>query len=318
MKYEDKISRFFTWDIHYSCNYYCVYCFFAHKWQEMAKVNTYPGLDKWIDAWKSVFDRYGSCNIHITGGEPFSYPGIMDLCAALEKMHKLSFDTNLSFDPGELLAKLQHPERTGFSAAFHPDHAQIDVFIDKLSVLRSAGCRIGGMNFVAYPPNLERISDYARAASKAGFNITVMPFRGVYEGKEYPAAYTDRQKHLIRTLGQEEYDEKSEKACSDDNKHEPGEKVSDQMLEWYSKDGSREGMLCMMGQVYSKVHPDGNAHRCCMTWKNWGLLGNLLEGTFEFYDDPMPCLWAKCSCSSAMIVGEEKRWEEHWKGRRGE
>ncbi|MBN2407436.1 MAG: radical SAM protein [Elusimicrobia bacterium] len=305
------IKRFFTWDIHYDCRYRCEYCFFSGKWEELQKKNVYPGIEKWISVWDGIHGRYGSCHVHITGGEPFDYPGIFELTGAIAEKHTLGFDTNLSFDVGRFIKTVKNPEKIGFSNAFHPGYEDMGGYIDKLLKLRDAGCKVHGMNFVAYPPNLGKLAEYRRLAGEKGFNITVMPFRGEYAGREYPGAYTEEERMMIEGKNGSPGDKKEEGDTA------AGKPTRD-MLDWYGGDrNTREGKLCMMGQVYAKVHPDGNAHRCCMTWENWGLLGNMLEGTFSFYDGPRECPYAECSCPFAMIVGEERRWKDHWQNRTG-
>ena len=67
-----------------------------------------------------------------------------------------------------------------------------------------------------------------------------------------------------------------------------------------------------MGQMYTKILPNGNAYRCCLQ-KPEGLLGNLIDGTFKFYEEPKICVYDKCPCWVAMITNEEENWLFHWK-----
>jgi hypothetical protein len=71
------------------------------------------------------------------------------------------------------------------------------------------------------------------------------------------------------------------------------------------------GKPCRMGQMYTKIHSNGNAYRCCLI-KGPGLLGNLIDGTFALYEEPKSCSYDKCPCWVAMIVNEEKNWLFHW------
>ncbi|NLB35359.1 MAG: radical SAM protein [Elusimicrobia bacterium] len=295
---------FFTWDIHYDCNYRCPHCFFDGKWEELSKVNRYPGTDKWAEVWEDIYQRYGSCRLHITGGEPFVYPDIYRLSGELLKRHSIGFDTNLSLDVEKFLANIDKPEKVSFSASFHPLDTDADEFINKLISLRNAGCVTGGLNYVAYPPALKFLSSFEKKAREAGFEVTVIPYRGPWEDRNYPEDYTPEER--LR-LWNEKPREENKDTSSDPTKT---------MLKWYGSDkNSREGLPCRMGEVYAKIHPDGTAHRCCMTWENWGCLGNLLDGTFKLYEEPHPCPYAKCACSFAMIVGEEERWKNHWENR---
>jgi len=75
----------------------------------------------------------------------------------------------------------------------------------------------------------------------------------------------------------------------------------------------RTAVNCRAGQMYAKIHPDGNALRCCFIDER-GSMGNLIDGTFKLYDEPELCEYPACSCWKSMIVGEEGRWLRHWVG----
>lgn len=301
-------GKIFTWDIHYACNYRCTYCYFSDRWQELEKSNVYPGIEKWIQVWDAIYAKYGSCYIHISGGEPFCYPDIMDLVAKLVQRHTLGFDTNLFFDIPLFLKKVSGAGRIGFSATFHPDSITVDEYLCNVKQLRAAGYTIKSVNFVAYPPHIRLIREYRSKIEREGLTMTILPYRGMYEGKEYPQSYSEEEKECVWGV--------QAKKPSPPAADTPARPATVSMLNWYGGDkGGREGKMCKMGEVYSKVHPDGTAHRCCMTWENWGRLGNMLDGSFSFYDAPRPCPYAKCSCSSAMIVGEEQGWRDHWLNR---
>jgi MoaA/NifB/PqqE/SkfB family radical SAM enzyme len=74
---------------------------------------------------------------------------------------------------------------------------------------------------------------------------------------------------------------------------------------------SRKGEVCRMGQMYTKIHPDGTAYKCCFI-DDRGKLGNLIDGTFSLYEEPRACEYDQCSCWVAMIAGKEKDWLFHW------
>lgn len=295
---------FFTWDIHYNCNYRCPHCYFSGQWEELSKKNAYPGTEKWAEVWEDIYQRYGSARIHISGGEPFAYPDIYNLTAKLLKRHSIGFDTNLSLDVDEFLKVVMNPEKVSFSASFHPSLSDSREFLQKLQRLRDAGSVTGGLNFVAFPPALKYLENFQNEAREAGFEVTVLPYRGEWKGKEYPKDYTPEER--LRLWNEKPQKEKKEESSG----------PSEEMLKWYGSDkDGREGLDCRMGEVYAKIHPDGTAHRCCMTWENWGCVGNLLDGSFSLYDGPRPCPYARCACSAAMIIGEEERWKNHWENR---
>lgn len=282
---------FYTWDIHYACNYRCSYCFFSKKWDEVAKENRYPSIDKWKDIWDDIFERYGSGHIHISGGEPFTYPSFIDLITYLTEKHTVEFDTNLSFDVPDFISKVR-PGRVKFAAAFHPEFVDIDLFLEKAARLKEEGFDIG-INYVAYPPNLIKMKVYKMAFERNHISFDIMPFRGEFHGRIYPQEYIAEEKEVIKNC--------------DSNLA-----ISTRMLEWYGKGKlSRKGQLCKMGQMYTKIHPDGSAYRCCYIDER-GKLGNLIDGTFSLWEEPRPCEYVECPCWTAMIVRKEEQWLSHW------
>jgi MoaA/NifB/PqqE/SkfB family radical SAM enzyme len=282
---------FFTWDIHYACNYRCEYCFFAKKWSEVAKENRYPGLGTWKSIWDNIYERYGSCHIHVSGGEPFTYPDFIDLTKHIIGNHTIEFDTNLSFDIDEFISKIQ-PGKVKFATAFHPTFVSLETYLHKIIKLREANFDVG-INYVAYPKQLKRMKQYKDIFEKERITFTIMPFRGEFEGREYPMGYTDKQKKLIIDC--------------DSNLT-----VSSKMVAWYGAGKlSRSGSVCRMGQMYTKVHPNGEAYRCCFI-NDKGKLGNLIDGTFALWDEPKVCEYPQCPCWTAMVVGKEKDWQDHW------
>ncbi len=282
---------FFTWDIHYACNYRCTYCFFSKRWDEVAKENRYVGIDRWKAIWDGIFKRYGTGHIHFSGGEPFTYPSFIDLVAYLSQEYTVEFDTNLSFDIMEFILKIK-PSRAKFAASFHPEFVGIGTFLEKALFLKEEGYDIG-INFVAYPAHLEGMKEYKEKVISKHLSFDIMPFRGEYQGRNYPKEYTEEEKRLI-------------KECDS--------QTAAKMLETYGGDkkNSRKGELCRMGQMYTKIHPDGTAYRCCFI-NDGGKLGNLIDDTFSLYEKPKICEYDECPCWVAMIVEKEKDWAFHWK-----
>ncbi len=285
---------FFTWDIHFRCNYSCPYCFFDKIWPQLAEENRYPGADKWIEVWEGIHARYGPCNIHITGGELSSYPDFLRLAAALAQRHFLELDTNLSLDAESFVARIP-PRNVRFAATFHPVCTDIDSFLRRAVRLRDSGFPIR-VDFVAYPPQLANLPEYAARFQKSNMDLQVIPFRGEYQGRQYPGGYTDQERAAVLSLGGKPFS-------------------TGQMMEKYAApDASRLPLrnVCRMGQMYAKIRPDGTAHRCCKV-KDSGKLGNLLEGTFKLLDDAAPCDYSdECTCWRAMVLGREENWLRDW------
>lgn len=282
---------FYTWDIHYACNYRCSYCFFSDRWDEVSKENRYLDVREWKEIWDKIFAKYGTGHIHISGGEPFTYPSFITLVSHLTKKFTVEFDTNLSFDITDFMNNVE-ADRVRFAAAFHPEFVDIDVYLRKVLNLKDSGYDIG-INYVAYPPHLAKIQAYKNIFESNYISFDIMPFRGKYQGREYPKEYTKEEKELIR--------------CADP-------RTAAKMLESYGSEKklSRKTRLCRMGQMYTKIHPDGTAYRCCYISEK-GKLGNLIDGTFSLNKEAKICEYDECPCWVAMILDCEKDWLFHWK-----
>ncbi len=296
---------FFTWDISYVCNYRCTYCiiFESPQWDSvLSKKSRAPiPAERWMEIWDGIYDRYGSAHIHCSGGEPFYYPRFIDILAHVMEKHTMECDTNLSFGIGEFIAKVK-PGSFRFAPSFHPEFADLKTHAEKCRRLREAGFDLQGVNYICWPPHLERIPEFKKAYEDIGVVLTLIPFRGRYEGKDYPDAYTPEQRRSI-------------------NQMSGNPVLSEDYGNWYKganqggENHTRRAANCRAGQMYAKIHPDGNALRCCfLDPDERGMMGNLIDGTFKLYDEPKICEFPACSCWKSMIVGEEERWLRHWVG----
>jgi len=295
---------FFTWDIHYACNYKCTYCFLAFEPETASIEAAYLRPEQWIGIWTDIYKRYGPSHVLVTGGEPFTYPGFMDLVSAISGMHTLSFSTNLSWDVDEFIKKVDK-ERVEIESSFHPEFVSIEEFMRKVNLLRDADYFVG-VTVVAYPPFLDKIKGYKEIFKKEKIGLNMYPYRGPYESRTYPEAYSESERGALKDLGLE-----------------IGIKPNKALMEAYdttvrtdtvSTSGAAK-KLCRMGQRYAKITPDGNAYRCCAAVnKDWGMLGNLATGSFELLKEAKECPdFNHCRCYKSMVIGEEKRWTEYWK-----
>lgn len=284
------MKRFWNWDIHYACNYRCSYCFLAKKWDIASQANRYPGIKKWIDVWSKIYDKYGDCHIHFSGGEPFTYPDFFDLIVYLSRDFTLEFTTNLSFDIPYFIKKIE-PTRAKLNASFHPEFADFDKFLKDILLLRSNNFSVS-VSFVAYPPYLKMMSDLKRQFNEREIDFIIQPFRGDYGQLTYPAGYAELDKDLF-------------KLCGGDPP------VNKDIFDYRLKEKQKETKLCRMGQMYGKIYASADVHRCCS--RGAEKIGNLLDDIdFELLENPEICEIEDCICWKRMVVGEEDRWSSHW------
>jgi organic radical activating enzyme len=278
---------FFSWYISNVCNYKCSFCT-----PENIKTISVD-LEQWVIIWDGIYDRYGECHIHISGGEPFIYPKFMELIACLSRKHTLEFSTNLSCDIKSLIDNIS-PKRASLGGSFHPEFANFNQFFRKVALLKRKGFNVW-INYVAYPPHLKDMAKYkmAFATSLPGVFFVIQPFSGKYAGCDYPQGYTAEEKKLM------EFNENSE--------------VNKGTIDWRTDDkkSSVKGKFCRMGQMYARIYPNAEVYRCCGNGAS--RLGNLVDRTFRLSEEAVPCECDNCPCWKCMLVGKEDYWKNHWR-----
>lgn len=196
---------FLTWQITYKCNYKCTYCHAPKHGQKSVVETSIISKEEWIKIWNNIYAMYGECEINISGGEPSIYPNFFDIVEGVTKKHKAEIVTNLSFDIGKSIRKL-NPERVRFAASFHPQHVGVEEFIAKIKEIKEAGF-IVTTNFVPWPPFFEKIDYYKKKFEESNIDVVLQPFVGEYNGKKYPDSYNEQEKeklHLFTKTGNKE------------------------------------------------------------------------------------------------------------------
>lgn len=263
-------SLYFTWDIHYKCNFRCPYCWFYTGWAEAARRNIYLKPEEWIVHWGNIYNKYGLVHIEITGGEPFIYPHFIQLVKELSRIHTVKITTNMSGDI-ETFVKEISPERVNLDLNFHPLFADADEFLKKVLLLKGAGFK-AGVCYLAYPPQMKQMDGFRRRFEEAGINFALAAFWGEYRGRRYPEAYTEEEKELIRPfLGE-----------------------IDRVV-YHLNAQSPKGKLCNAGYKYAVVQADGNVVRCGQIADKF--IGNIMDKDFHLFEKPVPCEAEACPCN---------------------
>ncbi len=278
-----SLCREFNWKIVNRCNYRCSYCFFtlADSWDMETRREVAVGAEKWLAAWMRMYELYGSAKIGITGGEPSVYPRFLNLAEALVSRHRLYVDTNLSRPLSWVkeFASRVRADRLDFGISFHPEFARYEEFVEKMRVIHWAGYDYR-LFLVCYPPLLPRLALFQRELAREGFNVVVAPFRGAFEGREYPQAYSPEQEAVIAGM------------CRD---------LNVKYKSWVARQMDPVnpfGKPCHAGRVYIRVENDGSVWRCGQYFAD-GIrmpLGNFLDPSFRLADEPLPCAATRCGC----------------------
>lgn len=263
-RFENKV----VWNLNTLCNYRCTYCFFPPEvlGREHDAVGRYS-----VDQICESFDRTArEWLILISGGEPFLYKHFVALAKGLTRNHHIQVTTNLSRPSVYEFGEEVPPDKVMIvSASFHAVDREnrgekaVQDYIDKYRFLRERGFLVLA-NYVTYPPLFSRIrDDFDRLRSAGVDNITTLTFRGEFEGRMYPQAYTREQLDTIRDL------------------------AVDRELEARVSAGLNfQGTPCQAGFSYFQMDPAGNLNRCCSISESHG---NLFEGTYRFDEAPALC-----------------------------
>ncbi len=288
-----------SWNIHLSCNYDCLYCWFHGGWKMYHGKAVVLGVKEWGFHWARFNARHGPAHIEISGGEPFTYPGFVDILAMLTRHNSLSVSTNFAWDPSDIVGRID-PSKVGFSCSFHPEFApSVDAFAEKILRLRKAGFHSTAA-IVAHPPCLEKLVHWNDSFFSRGIHVTVQPFRGYWKGAYYPIAYTAAAKRALAWFINGEY-----------LPFYPPEVVSAAISGFSALDSAVPGMitcyqlnltntlgrLCNSGRLYGRLQFNGDMQRC----SQGGYVGKFLNDDFRMYDKAQPCPFSSCQCSNETI-----------------
>lgn len=289
-----------TWLINNKCNYRCTYCLNGFEEPPGFKILT---ADEWLAVWEEIYNKYGTTSIQITGGEPTVYPNFFEIMDNVGKMHYIELQTNLSWEPRELIDKVSPECVSRVGGSFHPQYAEFQLFLNKMVKLQEAGFKVE-INYVAYPPILKEAASRINEAKEKKVQLSILSFQGEYQGKKYPENYNDEERAILKQLNVTSGESAEAMADWDVQKKKIGNVEQAEV----------PLRVCRMGQMYTWIKPDGEALRCC---KSSTVLGNIIDRTFNLLDEALPCSIKNCICWRNMTVGEEGRWLDRWPGTKG-
>lgn len=260
------------WDILLRCNYRCPYCFSHGKWEELELRNRAYTQKDWLTFWEMMRDKYGQMSIVISGGEPFIYPDFLRLLKRLTQIHLVEVCTNLFFDVNKITGDFS-PQKLILHPSFHPYFANLEEFIEKLKVLKSAGWELGPI-IVAYPPLLNKMAYFKKRFKENGIDVFIQPFVGRYQDKDYPQSYTSEERENLSSL------------------------VDKDLTKYQLQNLNPKGALCAAGSSYFRVHPDGSISRCAAAKRE---LGRIEDKGFKLLGRASACESEFCICNSEAV-----------------
>ncbi len=298
MNMSSKLPRrrvVFAWDMHYSCNYRCPYCFYTEAgWTELAKKSNYKTAEEWVEVWNRICTKYGRCQLRITAGEPFTYPRFVDVVAAVSKIHDVQITSNCSQREAiEEFTQRIDPQQAELDCTFHPLQGELEPFLENVLRLRRAGFT-ANVCYLAYPPQMEKMGEIKQRFLDSGIYMNMAIFWGRYKDKQYPQAYTEDEKRWIKNV--------------------IGTDIGPETV---GLDPIPiNGKVCGAGQRYAVVQADGRVYRCGQLGREEQSIGSIFDPGFELFPKGMACLVDYCRCKEFQSAWEESDIEAL--NRRGE
>lgn len=276
------------WMLESRCNYGCPYCPYPGPRRDRLVAAQAPaGAAEWVAAFDRLADRSGPLSVYISGGgEPTLRPDFAELVCGLARRHEVCFDTNLSWSWARLRAFAEQAPaaRVRVDTSFHPSDAELGEFVEKAAFLRERGFRLQ-CRWVAWPPQLGLLPSLEAAFGARGLPFSVTPFAGTWEGRSYPAAYSEAQRAalLAPALGS---------AARGHDTVDPG--LVAHLARLHAE--TPEGRPCRSGAEYACVMPDGSVHRCMQyAGRGWERMGGLLDDSWTPAPGPSPCRSPACA-----------------------
>jgi arylsulfatase A-like enzyme/MoaA/NifB/PqqE/SkfB family radical SAM enzyme len=255
----------------FECVYQCSYCF-AYKPKDKSEYRQHTARE-WEEALFSFYRKYGKCNVILSGGEPFFYNDAVDFVINLTRYHHVQACTNLFMEKDVLKRIAAEANRANLEipAAFHPEHADMRTFIDKMQVLKEHGIDARA-SCVLYPQYLDRMEDIKQAFQDASLVIGFYPYIGQYEGRTFPDGYSEEEMAVIRKL-----------PVWHQSSRDSGVQIP-----------RTKGITCYAGVKTVYINPSGEIRRC-MPVKE--VIGNVFDAEISFLKNPEPCPVEICDCA---------------------
>lgn len=251
------------WNMTRKCNFRCEYCYFPHDNSPVTETLPVERITDFLDSTGRTW------TVGMTGGEPFIYPGMVDICEALTENHFIGVDTNLSVSSKirEFAERIDPSRVEDLYVALHIEERErikgVPAFIKNAQLLMEKGFKVI-VNYVVHPNLLGRFQTDRHFFSTHGIDITPRPFKGKFEGRRYPEAYGE----LAQTIFGDH--------------PEQGKKIAFNFF----------GVPCSAGQTLLRMEPDGTVFRCP---GDKTVLGNVLDGV-KLADGPEACRKQRCPC----------------------
>jgi len=194
-------SRIILWQYNGNpaqCNYHCEYCSY-----DSGKLQVGHHFQRETDDWRRAFEQAFGAHRHLVfyfgHGEPMVGKRWFDVVEMIgsQPNWEMRVITNLSPALDPLLdSRVAREGRLNINASFHPTQVSKERFRKKLVQCREQGIEVPVV-YVLWPPFFERFEEDLAYFDEMNFLVHPRRFRGVWNGREYPQAYTETQRQLL-------------------------------------------------------------------------------------------------------------------------
>lgn len=158
-----------------ACNLRCEYCVNEEMGCRPFKYDM-ASPEKWVEA----INRENR-HVVLTGGEPFLYPGILELINGVNPDLKLRVYSNFCLDLSGVLGKISRPVH--FFISWHPqERADRDVFLANLKLMRENELLTADIHAIDAMETAKVLSDDLAFFKEHGFNIGLDSDQRTFEG----------------------------------------------------------------------------------------------------------------------------------------
>ena len=271
------------WTLMTTCNFRCAYCFHTDRLLG-AKIDP-PAPVKKLAAF---FDASGlRWHLHLTGGEPFHYPDFLELCERLTRRHVISVNSNIDSPKVLQFVERINPDRVDFiNCAVHlqqrTQRKRLPQFIEHITALRTSGFD-AYVTSVMYPEVFPLFLAHWDQLAAQGAAPWPKAFRGDYDGKHYPEAYTDDERALIV-----DYSKRAEAFYADQFSLREDRPTIDPVIDrevFLQGVPNFRGRQCSAGHDVVRINHRGDIYRCGGKTP----LGSIVSGEFRRMNHLTPC-----------------------------
>jgi len=179
-----------NWHLTSWCNYSCEYCpvVVFHRRSKAGHAQPHAFDHYPVAEWLRMFRQFPFRQIHLTvsGGEPFldreNFHALLGGLSAMENV-EATVITNGFWNPAHYAAI--DKSRLSLVVTFHPSEIAVEKFLANLRRIRNSGFRIGMINFVLAPENMDPMESALCLLERDGFfvNVSSMMSAGIYSSR---------------------------------------------------------------------------------------------------------------------------------------